>query len=187
MHSGIPVVLAEEDDGELPDGGEIQRLVERALGHRAVTEERDGDAAVRPQLRRRRRAGGDRHTGGDDAGRPEDSERGVGDVHGTATPAVGALLLAHQLREHPGRIEALGQTVPVATMRRGDDVGGASAANTPPRSAVASCPGREVDETGDLVVGGRGGADLFLEAADHQHPALHLHEVHPQRRTPDGG
>ena len=53
---GVAVVLAEEDDRQLPHGGEVHRLVERALGHRAVAEERHRDAAVGPQLRGRRRA-----------------------------------------------------------------------------------------------------------------------------------
>ena len=47
---GVAVVLAEEDDRQLPHRGEVHRLVERALGHRAVAEEGHGDAAVGPQL-----------------------------------------------------------------------------------------------------------------------------------------
>ena len=37
------VVLAYEDDGQLPDGGHVERLVEGALVRGAVTEEADAD------------------------------------------------------------------------------------------------------------------------------------------------
>ena len=72
---GVAVVLAEEDDRQPPHGGEVHRLVERALGHRTVPEEGHGDAAVGPQLRRRRRPDGDGQAGRHDAVRPEDPER----------------------------------------------------------------------------------------------------------------
>ena len=172
---GIPVVLAEEDDRELPDGGEVQGLVEGALCHGAVTEERHGHAAVGAQLRCRRRPRRDRHAGGNNAVGPEDADPRVGDVHGAAAAAVRALVLAHQLREHPGRLQALGQTVAVAAVGRGDHVRRAQGpAGT---DGGGLLPGGEVDEAGDLTVPVERG-HAFLEAADQQHPALHLHEVH---------
>ncbi len=99
---GIPVVLAEEDHRELPDGGEVQGLVEGALRHRAVTEEGHRDAPVAPELRGRGRPRRDRHAGRHDAVGAEDPELRVGDVHGPTPAAVRALVLAHQLGEHPG-------------------------------------------------------------------------------------
>ena len=171
---GVAVVLAEEDHRQLPDGGEVQRLVEGALRRRAVAEEGHRHAAVGPQLRRRRRPHRDRQARGHDAVGAEDPELRVGDVHGAAAAAVGALVLAHQLGEHPGRVQALGQAVAVAAVGRGDDVGG------PKRPARADgrrlLPDREVDEAGDLAVAVERGHPL-LEAADQQHPAVHLEEV----------
>ena len=171
---GIPVVLAEEDHRELPDGSEVQCLVERTLSHGAVTEERHGHAAVGPQLRCRRRPRGNGHAGGDDAVGPENADPGISDVHGAAAAAVRALVLAHQLREHADRLQALGQTVAVTAMGRGDDV------RRRERPACSDSgrllPGREVDETGNLAVPVER-RHALLEAADQQHSALHLHEV----------
>ena len=43
---GVAVVLAPEDDRQLPHRGEVHRLVERALRDRAVAEEGNRDPAV---------------------------------------------------------------------------------------------------------------------------------------------
>ena len=51
---GVAVVLAEEDDRQLPDRGQVHRLVERALRDRAVAEERDRDRGRRRAAARRR-------------------------------------------------------------------------------------------------------------------------------------
>ena len=171
---GVAVVLAEEDHRQLPDGGEVQGFVEGALRHRPVTEERHGHAAVGAELRRRRRPRRDRQAGGDDAVGAEDPELRVGDVHGAAAAAVRALVLAHQLGEHPGRVQALGQAVAVAAVGRGDDV---RRAQGPARAdGRRLLPDGEVDEAGDFAVAIERGHPL-LEAADQQHPALHLDEV----------
>ena len=88
---GVAVVLAEEDHRQLPHGGEVHRLVERALRRRAVAEERHRDAAVGAELGGRRRADRDRHAGGHDPVGAEDPELGIGDVHRAAAAAVRAL------------------------------------------------------------------------------------------------
>ena len=171
---GIPIVLAEEDDRKLPDGGEIQRLVERSLCHRPVTEERDGHTAVAPELGRRRRPGRNRQAGGHDAVGAEDPELGVGDVHGAAAAAIRALVLAHQLGEHPGRVQTLGQAVTMTAMGRGDDVRGTQGpAGSDGRRLL---PGGEMDEAGDLAVAVER-RHALLEAADHEHAALHLGQI----------
>ena len=53
----VDVVLAQEDHRQVPDRGEVERLVERALVDGALAEERDGDAALPRHLlgQRRRR------------------------------------------------------------------------------------------------------------------------------------
>ena len=55
----IAVVLAHEDDGKLPQLGEVHLLVEDALTERALAEEAHGDAPVLQILRRVGRARGD--------------------------------------------------------------------------------------------------------------------------------
>ena len=171
---GVAVVLAEEDDRQPPHGGEVHRLVERALGHRTVAEEGHGDAAVGPQLRRRRRPDGDGQAGRHDAVRPEDPERRVGDVHRAPAAAVGALVPGHQLGEHPERVQPLGQAVAVAAMGRGDDVGGPERPAGPHRGRLL--PDRQVDEPGHLARSVQRGHPL-LEPPDHQHPPVHLEQV----------
>ncbi len=87
---GVSVVLAEEDHRQLPDGGQVQRFVERALGHRPVTEERHRHAAFPSEL-----GGGScshryRQAGGHDAVGSEDADARVGDMHRAAAAPVGA-------------------------------------------------------------------------------------------------
>ena len=171
---GIPIVLAEEDDRQLPHGGEVQGLVEGPLRHGSITEERHRDAPVAPELCRRRRAGGDRHARGHDAVGTEDPELRVGDVHGAAPAAVRALILAHQLGEHGGRLQALGQAVAVAAVRRRDDVG---RMQWPARAdGRRLLPRRQMDETGDFTIAVERRHPL-LEASDQQHAPLHLDQV----------
>ena len=96
---GVAVVLAEEDHRQLPHGGEVDRLVERALGHRAVAEERHRDAAVG-------RAAAPRSPRPTAIGRPAPTMplapkmpmRRIGDVHRAAAPAVRARVLAPSAR-----------------------------------------------------------------------------------------
>ena len=148
--------------------------MERALRRRAVAEEGHGDAVVAAQLGRRGGADGDGQAGGDDAVGAEDAELRVGDVHGAAAAAVGALGAAHQLGEHAERIEPLGQAVAVAAVGGGDDVIGAQGP-----AGADGCrllPDREVHETGYQPVAVELG-HAFFEAADEQHAALQLQQV----------
>ena len=121
---GVAVVLAEVDHRQSVDRGQVDRLVEGTLGHRAVPEERHRDAAIVSQLRGGGRTRGDGQPGRHDPVGAEDADGRVGDVHRAPAPAVGALRLGHQLREHAEGVQALGQAMPVAAMRRGDHVGG---------------------------------------------------------------
>ena len=186
---GIAVVLAPEHDGEVPHSGQVHRLVERSLGYGAVAEERDGQAAIGPELVGGGGPGGDGEAGADDAVGPEDAEGRIGDVHRPAPTPVRPRVAGHQLGEHPLRVEALGQAVAVAPVRRGDDVVG------PQRPARADRRGllarRQVHEARDLtrLVHGR---DPILEAPDHQHPPVQFqtvgdgevgHEAMPFRNT----
>ncbi len=171
---GVAVVLAEEDHRQLPDRGEVDRLVERTVRHRAVAEERDHDTAVASQLRGGRGTGRDRQARADDSVGAEDPECRIGDVHRTAAPAVRALVLGHQLGEHPERVETLGEAVTMAAMGGRDHVGRAE------RPAGAHgrrlLPDRQVHEARHLAVAVERGHTL-LESADHEHPPVHLEEL----------
>ena len=148
--------------------------MERALRQGAVPEERDSDATVSTKSGGRRRADRDRQAGRHDAVRAENADTGVRDVHGATTTPVGTGVLAHQLREHAERRKALCEAMPVAAMGRGDDVRGAQRpACADGRSLLA---GREMDETRYLAVAIERSHPLF-EAPDHQHPAVHFHQV----------
>ena len=148
--------------------------MERALGRRAVAEERDRHPAVISELRRGGGTDRDRHPSGDDAVGPEDPDVGVGDVHRSAPPSVGAFVLAHQLGEHPERLEALGQAVTVAPVGGGDDVSRPQwPAGADGRSLLTD---REVDEAGHLAVAVQR-RHALLEAADEHHAPVHLDEV----------
>ena len=63
----VLVVLADEDDRQLPDRGEVERLVESALVVGAVAEKGDRDRALSPPLGAERRADRDRQAAADDA------------------------------------------------------------------------------------------------------------------------
>ena len=68
------VVLDGEDDRQLPDLREVHAFGDRALIDRAVAAERDGDVVAAENLRRHRRAAGDRGAAADDAVRPQHAQ-----------------------------------------------------------------------------------------------------------------
>lgn len=122
---GEVVVLAQEDDREVFDRGQVDRFVEGALGHRAIAEEGHGDLGALAQLHGGGRARGDGEAGADDAVGAEDSHGQVGDVHRSAAAAAAAVGAAEQFGEHLAHVGAFGQDVSVASVGGGDDVVGA--------------------------------------------------------------
>ena len=119
----ILVVLADEHDRQLPDGGDVERLVERALVVGAVAEERDRDCAGLPLLGAERRADRDRQAAADDAVGAEIALGRLGDVHRAAAPLAIAGLAAEKFGEHRLQLGALGDAMAVAAMGRGDAIG----------------------------------------------------------------
>ena len=107
------VVLADEDDGQLPGGREVHPLVHRALAGGAVAEVGDRDLAGVVELRGQRGAARVRDPGADDPVAAEDVEREVGDVHRAAEPLAVAGALAEHLGHHPAEIRARRDQVPV--------------------------------------------------------------------------
>ena len=148
---GVAVVLAEEDDRQLPDGGQVHGLVERALGGGAVAEERHRDATVRRgagtrrprprrSARRRRRS----------RWRRRSRARGSAMCIDPPRPRLVPWSLPISSANIAERVEALGQAVAVAPVGRGDDVGRAERPAGADRRRLL--PDREVDEAGNLAV-----------------------------------
>jgi hypothetical protein len=74
---GPAVVLAHQQQRQLPQRGQVQALVQHAFGHRAVAEEADGHAAGAQHLVRQRAAQRDRDAGADDAIGTQDAQAQV--------------------------------------------------------------------------------------------------------------
>ena len=96
----VEIVLAHEHDRQLPDRGEIQRLVERADIGGAVAEEADRDVLVALVLRAQRGAAGDRQMRADDRVGAHHAVLRRGEVHRAALAAHQAVVALHQLAEH---------------------------------------------------------------------------------------
>ena len=112
----VVVVLAHEDDRQLPDRREVQRLVERADVGGAVAEEADGHVLVALVLRAQRRAAGDRQVRADDRVGTHHAVLGGGEVHRAALAAHQAVVALHQLAEHFLDRHAARQRVRVAAI-----------------------------------------------------------------------
>ena len=162
----VLVVLADEDDGQLPERGQAHALVEVADADGALAEEDDGDPVLAAVLRREGGAGRDRDVAADDAVAAEHVVLLVEEVHRAAEAPRAAGDLAEELghggaRAHPARerhaVIAVGREQVVVGPERG---GGAD------RDRLL--PDVEVEEAADLAL--RVGARrLFLEAADGGH------------------
>ena len=100
---GVEVVLAQEHDRQLPERREVERLVELALGRRALAEEARGHA--RPLLHRvgQREADGHGQAGGDDREAAVEVPLGVEEVHRPAAAAAAAVRLAEELGHERAR------------------------------------------------------------------------------------
>src|SRR5438445_3259843 len=118
----VLVVLAEVDDRQLPDGGEVERLVDHALVGAPVAEERDDHAVRATDAVGERRSRADGQAGGHDAVTAEDVEVEGGDVHRAAETAAVAVDAAEQLGHHAVHARALGDAVPVAAVGADDGV-----------------------------------------------------------------
>ena len=118
----VVVVFANEDNGELPDRGQVQGLMEGALVGGAVAEEADADLIGASDLDGQTRAAGDALAGADDAVRAQDTQVPVRNVHGAALAFAVAGVAAEELRHHQLHVAALGDDVAVATVGTRDVV-----------------------------------------------------------------
>ena len=167
------VVLADEDDRELPGGGEVHRLVGGALVRAPVAEEDDGDLVRSAQPRRERGSDADRKRRAHDPVAAEDVEGEVGDVHRAAEAAAVAGSPAEQLRHHRVQVAALGDHVPVASVMADDVVVRPQhRAHADRHGLLADAAVRGAQDLARLEELGR----TLLEAADAQHLPVELAE-----------
>ena len=114
----VAVVLHHEDDRQLPQRGDVERLVERALLRGAVAEEREHDLALAADLRGVGGAGRVRDALRDDARGAEEAALDVGQVHRAAVALAEPGLAAVDLGHHRLRVGAEHERVAVAAVGR---------------------------------------------------------------------
>ena len=107
------VVLAHQDERQLPQRGEVDGLVEVPGLHGAVAEEHDRHGVLAAQPHRQRAPEGDRDAAADHAGGAHEAVLDVDQVHRAAEPAAEAGVAAHQLGHHALQRRALGDRMPV--------------------------------------------------------------------------
>ena len=120
--NAVVVVLADEDNGELPDRGHVQRLMESALVGGAVAEEAGTDLIGAADLGGQARADRDVVARAHDAVGAQDAQVSIRNVHRAALALAVAGVAAEELGHHEIQIAALGDDVAVATVGRRDEV-----------------------------------------------------------------
>ena len=160
------VVGDHEDDRQLPQGGEVERLAERALVGGAVAEHADGHLVEALVVGGERHAGGQRQVAADDAVAAHEAVLEVEHVHRAAAAVRDALLAAEQLGHHAVGIRPAGERVAVRAVGRDQVVVVAQrAAGADDRRLLAD---RQVQEAADLGLRVHL-ARALLEAADEHH------------------
>ena len=159
----IAVVLADEQDRQLLQRGEVERLVKHTFLGRAVAKERDHHAALAPQLDGVGIAHRVRNRGGDDRRGAHHAARDVDQVHRAAFAARAAVDLAVELGDHAPQVAAFGEIHRMAAVRPEDDVVRLEGLAGADRHALL--PDRQVNRALDLV-GRIDARDLFLDPPD---------------------
>ncbi len=121
---GDAVVLADEDQRQVPERGEIDGLVEVPGLDRPVAEEGDRNLVRAAQLGGERIARGQRQIAADDAGRAHQAVGAIDEVHRSAEPLAEPGTTAHQLGHHRLHRSSLGERVPVRPVSAVDAVVG---------------------------------------------------------------
>src|SRR6266850_2136564 len=170
----VLVVLTDEHDGELPDRGDVQRLVELALGGGAIPKEAHGHGALALELAGESGAARDGQPSAHDPVGAQHTDREVRDVHGAALALAIAVDPAEQLGEHPANVGALGDAVPVTPVGARHAIRhGQMRADTDGHGLLAHVGmHRAVDLAGEPQLDGP-----LVELADQDHGAQHLHEL----------
>ena len=167
----VLVVLADEDEGQLPHRGEVERFVEDALVRGAVAEEGDRDPARAVETGGETRPGREGHRGPDDAVRAEDVEPEIRDVHRAPEPLAVAGLAAHELGHHEVEPRPLGDAVAVPAVVARHEVLGPQARADPRRDRLL--PHVAVRGALDLATGEEL-RDLLVEGADAAHRPVEI-------------
>ena len=170
----VKVVLAHEEDRQLPDRGHVERLVERADVGGAIAEEGHGDLIGAAQLSRPRGADGHRQVGADDRIRAEHVALRVGQVHRAALGLAEPGCLLHEFGQTRLWWRAPGHRVMVTAVGREDIVLRLQPRASADRDRLLA--GRQVCralyQAGKKhVVGG------FLGASDHRHLFVHAKQL----------
>src|SRR5690242_6683148 len=113
---GVEVVLADEQDRQLPERGEVHALVPGALVGRALAEEADHDRLGLPHLERQRRTDRVGDAGRHHRRRAHHVHRRIDQVHRARLAAGTAVHLAVQLGHHALHIPALGEVERMAAI-----------------------------------------------------------------------
>ena len=116
------VVLADEDERQLPERREVDGLVEVAGLHRAVAEEDDRDRVLALLPRGQGTSERERDVAADDAGRAHEAVLHVDEVHRAAEPAAQPAVAPHQLGHRPLQRRALRDRVTVRAVPGVDGV-----------------------------------------------------------------
>ncbi len=165
----VEVVLADEQDRQAPDGGQVEALVERAVVDGAVAEERDAHAVGPEEAVAVAGPGGHQDAGPDDPARPQEADLGREEVHAAAPAARAAGGAPEQLGHELARRDALRQRVAVTAV---------GAEHRVVRPEVGGDAGRDrlladVGVAGALdQAAGVGARQRLLGPPDHDHPPV---------------
>src|SRR5690606_21245743 len=118
----VLVVLADVDHWQLPQLRHVHDLVQQALAERTFAEEADRDLVAAAHLGREPGPGRDASAAADDGVGAEVAVLLVGDVHRTALAAAVPGRTTEKLGEHEIEPRALGDAMPVPSVRGGDVV-----------------------------------------------------------------
>ena len=164
----VAVVDDLEDDRQVPDGGQVERLVEGADVGRALAELAEHRVRLALVVERERDADGDRQLAADDAPAAQEVALDVEQVHRAAVAARDAGRLAEQLGHDAVRLGADGQRRAVVAVAREHVVAGLH------RVDGADVGRLLADREMAVAADARAGVLLLrplLEAADQQHLA----------------
>ena len=115
---GVAVVLADEDDGQLPQGSQVHRLVELPLRHGAVPEVAEHHLIAALVLDPKPHPRGQRQMGAHDAVATQEVDALVEEMHRAALPLREPVDASEQLGHDPLGVRALGEAVAVLPVRR---------------------------------------------------------------------
>ena len=155
----VLVVLANKDDRQFPDGGQIEALVEGADIRRPVAENRYGYGTGAEHLRRQRGPRPDRDPRPDDGHRRQQAHGGVAEVHRPPEAAHTADLTTEDLSQYGIGCGTEGEGHAMAPVGAGDGV-------------ARLCYCRYAHTYGLLALRGVRGAGYETLAEEFEHPVF---------------